>query len=134
MNSIGRAGIIALAALTLTSGSIALAAGPASEDSFVVANMAPPEPEQPAPPADPTATPAAPDTVPEANPTAPDVPAVPDAVPEAPAEPAAAPEAPLPPPDQSAPSAGMGSGMLIGIVAAIAVAAAAGFWFMRRNK
>ena len=128
MNRFSRAGTFAVAALVLTSGSIVLAAEPASDGSFVVANMAPPEPQSP--PADPAAAPAVPETTPEAAPPAPDVPTAP----EAPPEPAAAHEAPLPPPDQSAPAAGMGSGMLIGIVAAIAVAGAAGFWFMRRNK
>ena len=140
MNGFGRASIIAVAAFVSATGTLALASEPAADGSFIIANMAPPEPEQPpAPPADPSAAPATPEAAPEAAPEVPaDPAAAPEAAPEAPAEPTAAPEAtaeaPLPPPDQTAPAAGMGSGMLIGIVAAIAFAGAAAFWFMRRNS
>ena len=92
--------------------------------SFVVANMAPPEPTPP--PAQPAATP--------------DAPAAPNAAPEAappPADGAAPPAAPadepLPPPDQSSPPAGMGTRTIIGIVAALVAAGIGGFWFMRRK-
>lgn len=99
--------------------------------SFVVANMAPPEPLPP--PAKPAATPDAP-AAPDAAPAAPE--AAPEAAP-APADGAAPPAAPadepLPPPDQSSPPAGMGTKTIIGIVAALLAAGIGGFWFMRRR-
>ncbi len=137
MNRQALLGTLSAVVVLLASVSPSVAAQGASDGSFVLANMAPPEPE---PPAAPEATPAA---SPEAAPTAaPEAPAAPEGEPapaEAPpvAEAPAAPEAPaepLPPPDQTAPSAGLSSGMMITIVAAIAAALGAGYWMTQRKQ
>lgn len=118
------------AAIALASGmNDAFAATPSADAPFVIANMAPPEPEEPAAP--PEATPATAPDVPS-EPTPPDTPSSAEPTPEASAEPAAA-QVPPAAEDSAAPSSGMGTGVWVAIVAAIATALIAGYWVTTRK-
>jgi hypothetical protein len=138
------AAVLAFASLPMT----AFAAAP-TDGAFQVANIAPPEePEAPpvAPPAPetPAADPAAP-TVNDAPPAEPEAPApenpiaptdTPEAVEAAPPEPApAAAETTEPAVITETPETAGGSNMgtIIGVIAFLAVAAGAGYWFMNRK-
>jgi hypothetical protein len=111
--------------LALMSPGVASAAMDLPDGSFKVANMAPPEPD-PAPPPTIPAEPTPPEVAPD-QPPAPELPPPPDVPAEIPATP------PEPAADAPASGGGMGMGAVLGIVAALAVAGAAGFWFMRRK-
>jgi len=131
MNRQALLGTLSAVVVLLATITPSVAAQGAPDGSFVLANVAPPEPE---PPAAPEAVPeAAPEGAPE---TAPEAPVAPEGEPAAPEVPTApdAPAEPLPPPDQTAPSAGLSSGMMIAIAVAIMTALGAGYWMTQRKQ
>lgn len=104
---VGLCASIALCAVA----NVALAAPPPADAPFIIANMAPPEPETPPP---------TPDAPPEAVPAAPAEATPPDV---APPEPATEPAAPtdLPPADSTPPSKGTSLSTWIAIAAVLAI-------------
>ena len=127
--------IAAALGLTLASTGIAYASVSASDGSFQVANMAPPEPEAPPTVPDPAAAPTAPEApTADAPPPPEELPAAPETPPEPPAADVPAPEAEAAPvAEETAPAGGMGMSTILGIVAALAAAGFGAFWFMRRK-
>ena len=124
--------IAAALGLTLASTGIANASVSASDGSFQVANMAPPEPEAPPTVPDPAAAPTAPEApAADAPPPTEELPAAPETPPEPPAADVSAEAAPVV--EEPAPASGMGMSTILGIVAALAAAGFGAFWFMRRK-
>lgn len=124
--------IAAALGLTLAGTGIAYASVSASDGSFQMANMAPPEPEAPPTVPDPAAAPTAPDAPAADAPPPPEaLPPAPETPPEPPAADVSAEAAPVV--EEPAPASGMGMSTILGIVAALAAAGFGAFWFMRRK-